>query len=195
MLPLLLRHDKIKVIFPGYCVQVCKYDNIILYILKHIQLNVLLRSSKYYNYLIIEYHTIYIYIYRHIHIITFMHFWLVLRVWLQCKQDQRYLKITNWLWVKKTYLCCPAWLDVRQLLLQAAHDQFLEVHSPRAEAKTRVLNHLQVPLPKDRLEHTDEPKIKTEYANTLNSLNSLNVHKHVEDGKHQGDSSWRTGIL
>ena len=71
MLPLLLRHDKIKVIFPGYCVQVCKYDNIILYILKHIQLNVLLRSSKYYNYLIIEYHTIYIYIqtysYHNIH--------------------------------------------------------------------------------------------------------------------------------
>ena len=55
-------------------------------------------------------------------------------------------------------MCCPAWLDVRQLLLQAAHGQLLEVPSPRVEAKTRVLNHLQVPLPKDHLEHADEPK-------------------------------------
>lgn len=91
MLPLLLRHDKIKVIFPGpgYCLQPCKYYNIILYS------NILSHYRAPYN----------IHIYILVHIITFMHFWLVLRVWLQCKQDQRYLNITNWLWVKKTNIC------------------------------------------------------------------------------------------
>ena len=178
------RHDKIKVIFPGYCVQPCKYYNIILYS------NILSHYRAPYNIHIYIYIIIYICSYHNIHALLIGAASLV-AVQTGSKIFEHH-KLT--LSEENILLCCPAWLDVRQLLLRAAHDQFLEVHSPRAEAKTRVLNHLQVPLPKDRLEHTDEPKITTEYANTLNSLNSLNVHKH-DDGKHQGDSSWRTAIL